>query len=59
LAEVPLIRVHAPQAEAAWEAHQALLRAEREQPSLRFNPAWIVLRADAYAQFEIAFERPE
>ncbi len=57
MAEVPLILMDKTIAEAAWEAHQALLQAEARQPSLRDNPAWQCLRADAYEQFCLAFER--
>lgn len=47
----------ARQAEAAFEAHQAMLLTEIRFPSLASNPAWQILRDDAYAQFEFAFVR--
>lgn len=43
------------QAHAAYEAHQALLLTELRWPHLANNPAWQVLRDEAFAQFEFAF----
>ena len=53
---VPVIRYDEARATKAFEAHRALLFAERAKPYLRDNPAWIALRADAYENFELAFE---
>jgi len=36
------------QTEDAWQAHRALILAERDNPSLRDNPVWKCLRMDAY-----------
>lgn len=43
------------QAQAAYEAHQAMLLMELSSPALARNPAWQILRADAFAQFQFAF----
>lgn len=42
-------------ADAAFEAHQAMLLTEVRFPALRRNPAWEILRAIAYEQFCEAF----
>lgn len=55
-ATVPVIHYDEARATSAFEAHRALLFAERAKPYLRDNPAWAALRADAYANFELAFE---
>ena len=39
-----------------FAAHSALIRAERDDPALRTNPHWIMLRQDAYERFYLAFE---
>jgi hypothetical protein len=54
---VPVFKVEETQAQAAWEAHQALLMAEAGDPGLRANPVWNCLRMDAYEAFYGAFER--
>ena len=51
-----LVRYDADRAQNAFEAHIALLRAERDHPELRRNPAWTVLRQDAFENFALAFE---
>lgn len=40
----------------AFDAHSAILKAQRENPSLCKNPAWTILRQDAYERFAQAFE---
>lgn len=55
-APVPVIRYNEARAAEAFEAHCALLLLERINPALRDNPAWTVLRQDAYENFELAFE---
>lgn len=35
----------------AWNAHAALVRAERQNPHLAANPRWQMIRMDAYAAF--------
>ncbi len=55
-APVPVIRYNETRAAHAYEAHCALLFIERINPGLRDNPAWTVLRQDAYENFELAFE---
>jgi len=44
-------------AHEAWEAHQAMVKAEIRQPSLKDNPAWVTLRETAMAVFLSAFEK--
>lgn len=46
------------QAQMAWEAHQAMVLMERRVPSLKDNPAWKVIFAESYAQYEQALARP-
>lgn len=43
------------QAHEAFEAHQAMLITELRWPHLANNPAWKVLRDEAFAQFHFAF----
>lgn len=52
----PVIFFDSLRAANAFAVHQALLKAERADPTLQDNPAWTVLRQDAYANFELAFE---
>jgi hypothetical protein len=54
-AQVPTYRFDETRARDAYEAHIALLDQERRFPKLRDNPAWTVLRADAYENFALAF----
>lgn len=54
-AVVPVIRYDEQRAADAFEAHCALLLCERVNPKLRDNPAWTVLRQDAFENFELAF----
>lgn len=51
-----LIRYNRQRADNAFEAHSALIAAEIMRPALRDNPAWVVLRQDAYENFALAFE---
>ncbi len=44
------------QADDAYAAHAALVRAEQGDPSLATNPAWKALRDTAYARFRAALE---
>jgi hypothetical protein len=39
------------QAELAWEAYRAILMHQLVDPKLQSNPAWTMIRQDAYAQF--------
>lgn len=54
---VPVIICAADQADAAWKAHQALLKAEREAPLLSNLPAFTMAKQDAYERFALAFAR--
>lgn len=54
---IPIIRVDAKRAEDAWAVHSALLEAEHRDPTLRDNPAWRLVRMDAFEAFCMAFER--
>ena len=53
--QIPVIRFDEQRANDAYLAHIALLDQERRHPSLKKNPAWQVLRADAYENFALAF----
>lgn len=46
------------QATWTWEAWQAVLLAEKANPSLRPNPAWQCLRMDAYERACLALDAP-
>lgn len=52
----PVIRIDDTRAKQTFEAHAALLRAERDNPALRDNPAWTMLRQDAFERFNDAFK---
>lgn len=54
---IPVIHYNEALASHAFAAHTALLRAERNDPTLKANPAWTMLRQEAYETFERAFER--
>lgn len=54
-AQVPVIHFDERRASEAYQAHVALLDQERRYPSLKGNPAWQCLRADAYENFALAF----
>ena len=57
MASVPIIVCAADQADAAWKAHQALLKAEREAPLLSNLPSFTMAKQDAYERFALAFAR--
>jgi len=48
---------HSREALDAFAVHAALLRAERDEPSLRENPRWILIRMDATEAFVVEFEK--
>lgn len=52
---VTVTRFDEQRAKEAYEAHIALLDQERRIPSLKNNPAWQMLRQDAYEAFALAF----
>ena len=54
---IPVILYHERRAADAFAAHQALVQKEMQHPELAENPAWQVLRADAFENFVLAFER--
>jgi len=54
-AQVPTIKFNERQAHDACKVHFALLKAERDDPELRDNPQWTVIRQDAYERFCAAF----
>lgn len=41
----------------AFNVHAALLRAQRDAPSLADNPLFTMMKQDAYERFHIAFEK--
>ncbi len=51
----PVILWDEKRATEAWEAHQALLLTQAANPALACNPAWTVLRDDAYENFALSF----
>lgn len=53
--QIPLIPFNENRARDAYDAHVAMLDQERRFPVLKNNPAWQILRADAYEQFALAF----
>jgi hypothetical protein len=52
---VRVIQYDEAKAADAYLAHIALLKAERDDPTLRDNPAWTILRQDAFEMFHNAF----
>lgn len=54
--KVPVIRYDERQAADAYLVHIALLKAERDDPTLKDNPVWTIHRQDAYERFCVAFE---
>lgn len=54
--QIPVFRFDEKKASLAYAAHVALLDQEKRFPELRNNPAWKMLRADAYEAFVMAFE---
>jgi hypothetical protein len=55
--KTPVILCEAQVADNAFQAHMALVKAERDNPRLRANPHWTMLRQDAFERFAAAFER--
>lgn len=53
---VPVILYDEAKASAAYLAHVALLKAERDDPSLKNNPVWTMLRQDTYEMFRRAYD---
>lgn len=53
---VPVILYDAQKASNAYAAYVAILHKEIESPDLRWNPAWIILKQEAYANFYGAFK---
>lgn len=53
---VPVILYDAQKAANAYEAYVTILHTEIEKPELRWNPAWTVLKQEAYANFYGAFK---
>jgi hypothetical protein len=54
--KVPVIYCDERKAADAYLAHIALLKAERDDPALKNNPVWTLLRQDAYEHFVRAYE---
>lgn len=52
----PVIYCDANRADQAFAVHQALLKAEARDRSLRHNPYWTMIRQDAYEAFALAFK---
>lgn len=52
----PVIYFDKPKADAAYEAHCALVEMETRRPVLAHNPYWNALRDSAHARFRAAFE---
>lgn len=44
-------------ADDAYQAHAAMVRAEKQYPPLETNPAWKALRDTAYARFRASMEK--
>ena len=53
---IRLIKYNRQRADNAFDAYSALYAMEAVRPDLRDNPAWVVLRQDAYENFALAFE---
>ena len=56
-APVPTFAVNMARVDAAYDAHAALLKAERDAPNLRNLPSFTMAKMDAYEAFARAFER--
>lgn len=52
----PTIQFDRPLADAAYEAHVALIELEHREPKLASNKFFQALRDSAYARFRAAFE---
>lgn len=44
------------QASQAWDAYKAIVLRQQQEPGLAENPYWLFIRAEAYANFCLAFE---
>lgn len=54
---VPVIHCRVSEADAAYDAHKALLLAEKAAPMLRELPSFTMAKQDAYERFMRAFAR--
>lgn len=54
--EIRIIQYNRERADNALSAYSALVSLEAIRPELKHNPAWTVLRQDAYENFCLAFE---
>lgn len=54
---VPIFAFDEAQADDAFAAHAALVKAERDNPRLADNEHWQALRDTAFARFLAAFRR--
>lgn len=52
---LPILAVDERRARDAFDVHCALLKAERDDPRLKRNAQWTLLRQDAYEAFSAAF----
>lgn len=52
---IPTFRFDEGAAKDAYAVHTALLDQERRFPALKDNPAWLIVRQDAYEAFALAF----
>lgn len=53
---IPVTHYDEKKARMAWDAYAALCHAERDNPKLKDNQYWLLIRADASAEFQRAFE---
>jgi hypothetical protein len=53
---IRIIKCNRKRADDAFYAYSALYAIEEMRPDLRDNPAWVMLRQDAYENFALAFE---
>jgi hypothetical protein len=54
---IPVILCAADIADNALRAHMALVKAEKDNPALKANPHWSLLRQDAFERFAEAFQK--
>lgn len=52
---IPTYAFNEGKAKDAYAVHTALLDQERRFPELKENPAWQIVRQDAYEAFALAF----
>lgn len=52
---IPTFRFDEQKAKDAYAVHTALIDQERRFPELKENPAWQIVRQDAYEAFTLAF----